>query len=759
MCKEINEVRGHKQNTIEILGARQNNLKGIDLRIPKNVITVFTGVSGSGKSSLVFDTIAAESQRQLNDTFPPYIQHRLPYYSQPDVDEINNLTTAIIINQKRIGENVRSTVGTASDIYTLLRLLFSRIGTPFIGYSNIFSFNHPSGMCPHCEGLGITSTIDVNKLVNENKSLNDGAIEYTTFAPGTWRWRRYTHSGLFDNNKKIADYSAEERQILLYADNITPENPSSGWPKSARFEGIIPRFTRNYLVKNNKEYKSEEFQKIVSIKQCPACYGQRLNKHILSCLIQGNSIGDCINMPIIELNQFIATLNIPSVNTLIDALKERLVSMCSVGLDYLNLNRPTATLSGGESQRLKMVRHLGSSLTGMTYIIDEPSSGLHPADITKLNTLIQQLRDKGNTILVVEHDPDVIKIADHVIDLGPGAGDNGGTITYQGNLNGLLTSETLTGKYLSQTIPLNRNPRKPISYIPVKNATLHNLKGISIDIPLGIMLVISGVAGSGKSSLIMGEVVPKCANAVVIDQKPIHTSKRSHIASWSGIFEHIRERFALANKVDKSWFSPNAKGACPECKGLGVIETDLAFMDSVTLPCDACQGQKFNQQSLNYKYRGKTIVELMDMSITEASNFFAGDNQIQLTLENIRNVGLGYMRLSESLDHLSGGECQRLKLASYLNNESDVYIFDEPTTGLHPSDVTILMTLFRRLVEQGNSVLIIEHNIKVIAEADWVIDLGEGAGTAGGQVMFSGTPQTMFEKGNSLTANYLRQHC
>ncbi|MDX7992562.1 excinuclease ABC subunit UvrA [Xenorhabdus littoralis] len=752
-------MRSHEQNTIEIRGARKNNLKGINLRISKNVITVFTGVSGSGKSSLVFGTIAAESQRQLNDTFPPYIRHRLPYYGYPDVDEINNLTTAIIINQKRIGENVRSTVGTASDIYTLLRLLFSRIGKPFVGYSNIFSFNHPSGMCPNCEGLGIASIIDVKKLVNEGKSLNEGAIEYPTFAPGTWRWRRYTHSGLFDNNKKITDYSTEERQLLLYADNIIPTNPSPDWPKSARFEGIIPRFTRSYLVKNNKEYKSEEFQDIVSMKQCPICHGQRLNKQILSCLIQGKSIGDCVEMPIVELGQFIATLTDPSMSTLIDALKERLASMCSVGLGYLNLNRPTMTLSGGESQRLKMVRHLGSSLTGMTYIIDEPSTGLHPADITKLNTLIQQLRDKGNTILMVEHDPDVIKIADHVIDLGPGAGDNGGTITYQGDLNGLRTSGTLTGKYLSQTTRLNRNPKKPFNYISVRNATLHNLKEISIDIPLNIMLAVSGVAGSGKSSLIMGKVVPLCANAVVIDQKPIHTSKRSHIASWSGVFEHIRECFALANHVDKSWFSPNANGRCPECKGLGVIETDLAFMDSVSLPCEACQGQKFNKKALSYKYKGKTIADLMNMSITQATNFFAGDSQINPTLLCIQDVGLGYMRLGESLDHLSGGECQRLKLASYLNNKGDVYVFDEPTTGLHPSDVTVLITLFRRLVEQGNSVLIIEHNIDVIAEADWVIDLGEGAGTDGGQVMFSGTPQAMLEKGNSLTADYLRQHC
>ncbi|WP_230580458.1 ATP-binding cassette domain-containing protein [Xenorhabdus bovienii] len=747
------------QNAIEICGARQNNLKGINLRIPKDVITVITGVSGSGKSSLVFGIIAAESQRQLNDTFPPYIRHRLPSYGQPDADAIHNLTTAVIIDQKRIGENVRSTVGTASDIYTLLRLLFSRIGIPFVGYSNIFSFNHPSGMCPNCEGLGIASTIDIGKLVNENKSINEGAIEYSAFAPGTWRWRRYAHSGLFDNDKKISDYTAKERKLLLYGDNITPPKPSLGWPKSAKFEGVIPRFTRSYLVKDNKESKNDEFRNLVSMKPCPTCHGQRLNKQVLSCRIKGKSIGDCVDMPIVALKKFINTLKNEEVTPLIDALKDRLTSMDSVGLGYLSLNRSTTTLSGGESQRLKMVRHLGSSLIGMTYIIDEPSSGLHPADITKLNILIKQLRDKGNTILMVEHDPDMINIADHIIDLGPGAGENGGAITYQGDLKGLRASNTLTGKFLSQAARLNLKPKLPIRNIRVENATLHNLKGISLDIPMGIMVAVSGVAGSGKSSLIMGEVIPKCANAVVIDQKPIHTSKRSHIASWSGVFNTIRERFADTNKVSQSWFSPNAKGACLECNGLGVIETDLAFMDSVSLPCEACHGQKYNDQALKYRYKNKTIIDVMNMSIFQAVDLFEKDERIQPTLSHIQEVGLGYMRLGESLDHLSGGECQRLKLASYLNNKGDVYVFDEPTTGLHPSDVVLLITLFRRLVEQGNSVIIIEHNIKVIAEADWIIDLGLGAGTDGGKLMFNGTPQSMIDHCNSLTAEYLRKHC
>lgn len=752
----MNERRDEK---IKIVGARKNNLNNISVEVPKRKITVFTGVSGSGKSSLVFGTIAAESQRQLNDTFPPFIRHRLPHYGQPDVDEIANLSVAIIIDQKRIGGNARSTVGTASDIYTLLRLLFSRVGKPFVGYSNIFSFNHPLGMCPVCDGIGMASAIDIDRLIDQSRSLNEGAIRYSTFAPGSWRWKRYVYSGLFDPDKKIADYTDKEKELLLYADNITPRSPSTGWPKSAKFEGVITRFIRSYLKQENKELRSEEFKQVVTMKTCPECHGMRLNAKILSCKIEGKSIGECVMMPINELKVFLEKLSFPSVKPLLVALGERLDAMCAVGLGYLDLNRATPSLSGGESQRLKMVRHLGSSLTGISYIIDEPSTGLHPADIARLNSLIKKLRDKGNTILMVEHDPDMIAIAEHVIDLGPGAGTQGGNIVFQGDLAALEKANTLTGKYFSCQAQINSHPRKPKGHISVKHATLHNLQDLSVDVPLNVMVAVTGVAGSGKSSLVMGALAPRCPNAIVIDQKPIHTSIRSHIASWSGAFDIIRELFAHANHVGASWFSANAKGACPECKGLGVIQTDLAFMDTVTLPCDACQGLRYSPKALQYRFHGKSIADVLCMPVKEAADFLSGEPQLIPIFTSLVDVGLGYLRLGESLNHLSGGECQRLKLASRLNNDSTVYIFDEPTTGLHPSDVASLLKVFNRLVDQGNSVIIIEHNMELIAQADWIIDIGPYAGRDGGKLLFSGTPASMLSCRDSLTAEWLRKHC
>ncbi|SJN60076.1 UvrABC system protein A [Vibrio ruber DSM 16370] len=747
------------QSNIKIVGARKHNLNNIDVEIPKNKITVFTGVSGSGKSSLVFGTIAAESQRQLNDTFPPFIRHRLPHYGQPEVDEIDNLSVAIIVDQKRIGGNARSTVGTASDIYTLLRLLFSRVGKPFVGFSNIFSFNHPSGMCPACDGLGSVSAIDIDRLIDQNLSLNEGAIRYSSFAPGSWRWKRYACSGLFDVNKKIADYSRVEKELFMYADNLTPSSPLPGWPKSAKFEGVITRFTRSYLKQETKEAKSEEFKRVVTMQVCPDCHGMRLNANILTSRIEGKNIGEYTMMPIKELKLLVEKLDYPSVRPLLDALKERLDAMCAVGLGYLDLNRTTTSLSGGESQRLKMVRHLGSSLTGMTYIIDEPSTGLHPADIDRLNTLIVKLRNKGNTILMVEHDPDMIAIAEHVIDLGPGAGNKGGNIVFQGGLFSLKQSDTLTGKYIASRAKINQHPKRAKEHVSIKNAVLHNLRNLSVDVPLNVMVVVTGVAGSGKSSLVMGELAPQYPDAIIIDQKPIHTSIRSHIASWCGVFDTIRMRFAQANHVAASWFSANSKGACPECNGLGVIQTDLAFMDTVTLPCDACQEQRYNPQALTYLYQGKTIAEVLSMSVRDAGDFFCDDPQMSLVFSRLIEVGLGYLRLGESLNHLSGGECQRLKLAANLNRDSDMYIFDEPTTGLHPSDVASLVKLFKRLVDRGNSVIIIEHNMELIAQADWIIDIGPYAGQDGGTLQFSGTPGSMLDCLSSLTAEWLRKHC
>ncbi|WP_219952929.1 ATP-binding cassette domain-containing protein [Dickeya zeae] len=743
---------------MEIIGARQNNLKNISLSIPKNAITIFVGVSGSGKSSLVFGTIAAESQRQLNDTFPAFIRHRLPHYGQPDVDEIYNLSPAVIINQKPIGGNARSTVGTASDIYTLLRLLFSRAGKPFVGYSNIFSFNHPSGMCPRCEGLGLANHIDINKLIDETRSLNEGAIRYSTFMPGTWRWKRYVCSGLFDNDKKIADFSTEEKELLLYGENITPENPLPEWPKTAKFEGVIPRFTRSYLNKERDSGREDELKDMVTLQQCPVCQGMRLSQTILSCKIANHSIGDCVSMSISDLNVFIEQLTIPTVAPVLEKIKQRLTVMCSIGLGYLDLNRTTTTLSGGESQRLKMVRHLGSSLNGMTYIIDEPSTGLHPADVSRLNTLIVQLCNKGNTILLVEHDSDIIEIADYIVELGPTPGEKGGQIVYQGDLQGLRLSTTPTGKYLAKKQVIKNNPRCPSDYISIRDASLHNLQHISVDIPLGVMAVVTGVAGSGKSSLIMGIMAPRCPNAVVIDQKPIHTSSRSHIASWSGAFDIIRERFAHKNGVSASWFSTNSKGACPECKGLGEIKTDLAFMDTLSLPCEACQGLRYNTHALRYLLHDKNIAETLAMSVDEALLAFHHDTQLAPIFKRLHDVGLGYLRLGEPLNHLSGGEQQRLKLGTYLGQRGDVYIFDEPTTGLHPSDVMVLTAFFERLVDEGNSVIIIEHNIALISQADWVIDIGPGAGKEGGHVLFSGPQPSLLSCSHSLTAACLRHY-
>ncbi len=746
-------------DAIKITGARQNNLNNVSVDVPKNKITVFTGVSGSGKSSLVFGTIAAESQRQLNDTFPSFIRHRLPHYGHPEMDEIENLSVAIIIDQKRIGGNARSTVGTASDIYTLLRLLFSRVGKPFVGYSNIFSFNHPLGMCPTCDGLGVASAIDIDNLIDLNLSLNEGAIRYSSFAPGSWRWKRYAYSGLFDVDKKIADYSKDERELFLFADNLVPAAPLPGWPKSAKFEGVITRFTRSYLKQETKDAKGDEFQQVVTSQICPSCHGMRLNAKILSCRIEGKNISECAMMPVKELKLFVEKLDHPEVRPLLDALLERLDAMCAVGLGYLDLNRTTPSLSGGESQRLKMVRHLGSSLTGITYIIDEPSTGLHPADIVRLNTLIRKLRDKGNTILMVEHDPDMIAIAEHVIDLGPGAGNQGGNIVFQGDLSALKQSNTLTGRYFSSRAQINKKPKCARGYVSVRNAVLHNLHNLSVEVPLSVMVAVTGVAGSGKSSFVMGALAPQCPNSIVIDQKPIHTSIRSHIASWCGAFDLIRMLFADKNHVAASWFSANAKGACPECNGLGVIQTDLAFMDTVTLSCDACQGQRYNPKALKYRYQGKNIAEVLSMSINDAKGFFLNETQLSPIFSNLIEVGLGYLSLGESLNHLSGGECQRLKLASQLNHDSDMYIFDEPTTGLHPSDVASLLKLFNRLVDRGNSVIIIEHNMELIAQADWIIDIGPYAGQEGGNLLFSGTPESMLACQHSLTAEWLRIHC
>lgn len=744
---------------INVIGARERNLKNVNIKIPKRKITIFTGVSGSGKSSLVFDTIAAESQRQLNETYSSFIRHKLPHYGEPNVDAIENLSVAITIDQKRIGGNARSTVGTITDIYSLLRLLFSRIGKPFVGYSDVFSFNNVQGMCPKCEGIGKVDMINIDKLLDKNKSLNEGAILFPTFEPGGWRLKRYVHSGFFNNNKKIRDFTEEEMKLLLYKSDIKVTTSDPNWPKTSLYEGLIPRIERSFLKKEEGEsikYK-KEVAKIVSREICPVCKGARLNKDVLQCKINNKSVADCSEMQITDLLEFVRTISEPKVLTIVNAIVKRLEHLVSIGLGYLSLKRETSTLSGGESQRIKMVRQLGSSLTELTYIFDEPSIGLHPYDIDKINILLKLLRDKGNTVLIVEHDPDIIRIADYVVDMGPKAGINGGEIMYQGMLEGLLQSDTLTGKYLLRKPQLKKKVRNSNEWLSLKNANLHNLKNVSVNIPRGIMTVVTGVAGSGKSTLI-NQVLPKFyPNIIFINQKPIQASKRSNIATFTGIFDKIRELFSKANHVKSSLFSFNSEGACPNCRGLGVTYTDLAFMDTVITTCEVCQGRRFKDEILNYELGSKDISEILNMTVEEALGFF-NQKEICDILKRLVDVGIKYITLGQPLNTLSGGELQRVKLASELESHGSIYVLDEPTTGLHMSDISQLIKILNRLVDNGSTVIVIEHNLDVISEADWIIDLGPFAGENGGKIMFEGVPQELIKSKSSITGKYLKKY-
>lgn len=752
-----------RKEHIIIKGAREHNLKNISLRIPKNRITVFTGVSGSGKSSLVFDTIAAESQRQLNETFPAFIRHRLPHYGHPDATELSNLSPAVIIDQKPIGGNARSTAGTATDIYTLLRLLFSRIGQPFIGYSDIFSFNHPNGMCPECEGLGKVSVLDTDQFFDTSKSLNEGAILFPTFARGSWRFSRYVCSNLFDPDKKLEDYTEEEWHNLLYADELKLPDPLPCWPRSQKFyEGIVPRFRRSYLAKDSKELSGKHktaFEKVLTRGDCPACKGTRLNDKVLSCRIGKYNIADCAAMEIPVLAEFIAAITHPQAVTMVKAVSERLQHMIDIGLHYLTLNRETGTLSGGESQRIKMVRHLGSSLSDMTYILDEPSIGLHPRDVHQLNQLLFQLRDKGNTVLVVEHDPDVIAVADHIVDMGPHAGTEGGNIVFEGPLDELRESDTLTAQYWNRKPRINTTPRIPDNWISIRNARLHNLKNVSVKIPKGVLTVVTGVAGSGKSSLINGVLPKQVPNAIRISQSPITGTRRSHMASYTEIFDEIRGMFAKENKVRMSLFSSNSEGGCPVCKGLGEITLDLAFMDPVTTTCEECGGKRYTEEALQYRLNGKNIYEALHQTVDEAIVFFSAADAIRTMLEKLRDTGLGYLTLSQPLSTLSGGERQRIKLAMRLEEAEDqLFIMDEPTTGLHMSDVARLLQIFNRIVDKGNTLIVVEHNLDVISQADHIIDLGPGAGREGGTVVFEGTPAALAADAHSVTGKFLQKY-
>lgn len=739
---------------IEIVGARANNLKNISLKIPKKKITIFTGVSGSGKSSIVFDTIAQEAGRQLNETFSKFVQGFLPKYGHPDVDAIENLSLAIIVDQKRIGGNSRSTLGTITDINPLLRLLFSRIGQPHIGPGSYFSYNDPNGMCTTCEGIGKIVTLDLDKALDKEKSLNEGAILLPGHKPGTWQWKMYAASGFFDCDKKIKDYTEEEYDKLVYCKPVKINTVMDGI--NTTYAGLVEKF----IMQNIKtEYeKSEASQKKIAPftteEQCHNCGGKRYNNRILSSKVMGYSIADLMSLQVDELLELVKKIKEDNVKPIIKNLTERLNDLIQIGLDYVSLDRETSTLSGGESQRVKMVKHLTSSLTDVMYIFDEPSIGLHPRDVHRLNELLVKLRDKGNTVIVVEHDPDVIKVADYIVDVGPKAGTNGGRIMFEGSYNDLTKAKTLTGEYIGKSLPIKSKPRSSNDFLETKKSSLHNLKNVSLRIPKGIFTVVTGVAGSGKSTLVNGVFAKEYKEAVIIDQSAVSANLRSNPATFTGIMDDIRKLFADDNKVSAGLFSYNSEGACEACKGRGYIETDLSFMDSVETVCEECGGKRFKPEVLEYKYNDKSIVNVLDMTIAEAVDFFT-QKVIKDKLKLIVDVGLHYMTLGQPLDTLSGGECQRLKLAKELSKKSNIYIMDEPTTGLHMSDITSILTIIDRLVDKGNTVIVIEHNLDVIRNADWIIDIGVEGGSKGGQILFEGTPGNLINCKDSITAKYL----
>jgi len=728
------------QEYIEIRGARENNLKDVSLRLPKRKITIFTGVSGSGKSSVVFDTIANEAQRLLFENFSMFIRNFLPRYPQPDADAIENLSMAVIVDQKRLGGGSQSTVGTVTDIAPVLRMLFSRIGQPYVGHANAFSFNDPAGMCLECNGLGRKIGVDPEALVDKTKSLNEGAV----IAPGLAGWERdlYIRSGFFDNDKKLADYSAEELDLLLNSEPRRYKLAIGNKDMNATYEGLIFKFNRKFIARDIQtlsERTRQQVEPFLKLGPCPLCKGARLNQAALSCKINGYNIADFSAMEVDELIVTIKTIEDPAATPLLRTLTERLQHLVDIGLEYLSLDRATDTLSGGESQRVKMVKHLNGSLVDVMYVFDEPSIGLHPRDVHRLNELLEKLRDKGNTVIVVEHDPDVIKGADYLVDMGPYAGSEGGRVVYEGSYAGLLKADTLTSNFLQYTKPLKEEFRQATGSLPITHARANNLKDVSVNIPTGVLTVITWVAGSGKSSLIYEAFLRQHLEAIVIDQSPVGTSSRSNPATYTGIMDDVRKAFAAVNHVDAGLFSFNSKGACPNCQGLGVTYTDLGFLEGVKLPCEVCGGKRFKDEVLAYTYNGKSIADVLGMTIHQALAFFS-IKEVQPKLQAMSDVGLDYLTLGQPLSTLSGGECQRIKLASELHKRGSIYVMDEPTTGLHMSDVGRLLTIMNRLVDGGNSVIVIEHNRDVIRSADWIIDMGPEGGNKGGAVIFEGTP-------------------
>jgi excinuclease UvrABC ATPase subunit len=768
---------------IRVQGARENNLKDVSVEIPKRRLTVFTGVSGSGKSSLVFDTIAAESQRLINETYSAFVQGFMPTLARPEVDVLDGLTTAILVDQERMGSNPRSTVGTATDANAMLRILFSRLGEPHIGPPTAFSFNVPrrtatgsmtadkgagerlvvrnavyhGGMCPRCEGMGSVTDFDLTALYDDSLSLNEGALTIPGYSMDGWYGRIFRGCGFFNPDKPIRSYTKKELHDLLYKapTKIKVEGIN------LTYEGLIPRIQKSMLSKDvdaMQPHIRAFVERAVTFTTCPDCDGTRLSKEARSSKIKGKNIANVCAMQISDLADWVRGLEKPSVAPLLAGLQHLLDSFAEIGLGYLALDRPAGTLSGGEAQRTKMIRHLGSSLTDVTYVFDEPTIGLHPHDIQRMNDLLLQLRDKGNTVLVVEHKPESIAIADHVVDLGPRAGTEGGVVVFEGTVEGLRASNTLTGRHLDDRASLKPSVRTPSEMLEVRGASLHNLQDVDVDIPLGVLCVVTGVAGSGKSSLIHGSVSPR-KGVVAIDQAAIRGSRRSNPATYTGLLDPIRKAFAKANDVKPALFSANSEGACPTCNGAGVIYTELGFMDTVATPCEECEGKRFQASVLEYKLGGRNIAEVLAMSVTEAEEFFdsgeARTPAAHAILDRLADVGLGYLSLGQPLTTLSGGERQRLKLATRMAEKGGVYILDEPTTGLHLADVEQLLGLLDRLVDSGKSVIVIAHHQAVMAHADWIIDLGPGAGHDGGQIIFEGTPADLVATRSTLTGEHL----
>lgn len=744
------------QDKIIIEGLRQNNLKNISLQIPKEKIVVFTGVSGSGKSSIVFDTIAAESQRQMNETYSAWIRGRLEKYEKPKVDKIENLSASVIVDQSRLGGNSRSTVGTISDMYASLRLLFSRIGKPYVGTASYFSFNDPNGMCPECAGIGKVMSVDYENRLDPEKSWKEGMADLPAFHVGNWYWKQYAEANIFPLDKKWKDFTPTERNRLLYGVDL-----QGGEKLSKKVDGVVNYLNKMLLnrdTSNLKEASVKKLMTLVSEKVCPVCGGRRLNPQTLSCKVAGYNIYEMCEMEFTELVEVLQTIDDPRADTIVEALVASLTRMIDIGLPYLSMNRESSTLSGGEAQRLKLVRYMGSSLTGMTYIFDEPSTGMHPRDVYRMANLLKSLRDRGNTVLVVEHDKDVIAIADEVIDVGPLAGKNGGQILFQGSFEQLLCSGTLTGNAMKNTIEINKNPRIPQKFLPIRNACKHNLKNVSVDIPLGVLTVVTGVAGSGKSSLIRDVFAKEYEEQVVlVDQSAITATGRSTPVTFLGIFDDIRKVIAEENHVEAALFSFNSKGACPICKGKGAVVTELVFMDPVVTVCEECEGKRYSKEALSYQYKGKNIEEILSLSAAEAYDFFGEHKKISKYMKALMTVGLSYLSLGQPTSTLSGGERQRLKLAKYLDKKGNIYVLDEPTTGLHASDVGKIMELLVELVKKGNTVIVIEHNIDVMKQADYIIDIGPDGGSAGGEVVFTGTVEEMVEQSDSITAEYIRK--